>query len=57
MLNYTEKIFSESGSTISPSDSAIIVGIIQLVGGYFSTGLVDRAGRKVNITQIHGNWV
>lgn len=52
MLNYTNKIFSESGSTMSPNNSAIFVGIVQLIGGYFSTAYVDKAGRKVGDTQL-----
>lgn len=47
MLNYTATIFRESGSTISPQFSAIIVGLIQLLGTYVATFLVDRLGRKV----------
>lgn len=47
MLNYTATIFRESGSTISPKFSAIIVGLIQLMGTYCATFLVDRLGRKI----------
>lgn len=47
MLNYTATIFRDSGSTISPQFSAIIVGIIQLLGTYVATFLVDRLGRKI----------
>lgn len=47
MLNYTATIFRESGSTISPQFSAIIVGLIQLLGTYVATFLVDRLGRKI----------
>lgn len=49
MLNYTASIFKEagSGSTMSPNMSAIIVAVIQLLGSYVATNLVDRAGRKV----------
>lgn len=47
MLNYTATIFRESGSTISPEFSAIIVGLIQLLGTYVATFLVDRLGRKI----------
>lgn len=32
---------------MSPNMSAIVVGVIQLVGSYVATNLVDRAGRKV----------
>lgn len=47
MLNYTATIFRESGSSISPNFSAIIVGMIQLLGTYVATFLVDRIGRKI----------
>lgn len=49
MLNYTASIFQEAGSSMSPNMSAIVVGIIQLLGSYAATNLVDRAGRKVFI--------
>lgn len=48
MLNYTANIFKEAGSNMSPNLAAILVGVIQLVGSYAATVLVDRAGRKVN---------
>ncbi|XP_065084145.1 facilitated trehalose transporter Tret1-like [Ochlerotatus camptorhynchus] len=47
MLNYTASIFNESGSTLSANTSAIVIGSIQMVGSYFSTMLVERAGRKL----------
>lgn len=47
MLNYTAIIFEEAGSSLPPNICAIIVGIIQFVGAYVATALVDRAGRKV----------
>lgn len=47
MLNYTATIFRESGSSIPPNFSAIIVGFIQLLGTYVATFLVDRVGRKI----------
>ena len=50
MLNYTALIFLESGSSISPDWSAIIVGFIQLLGTYAATFLVDRLGRKILLT-------
>lgn len=40
-------IFESAGSSLSPTISAIIVGLIQLVGTYVSTVLVERAGRKL----------
>lgn len=48
MLNYTAKIFEDAGSSMSPNTAAIVVGIIQIIGSYMPTLLVDRAGRKVN---------
>lgn len=50
MLNYTATIFRESGSSISPNLSSIIVGVIQLLGTYVATFLVDRLGRKILLT-------
>lgn len=47
MQAYIANIFQESGSNLSPNISAIVVGIIQLVGSFASTFLVDRSGRKV----------
>lgn len=49
MLQYTATIFEEAGSSMSPNMSAIVVGIIQLVGSYVATVLVERAGRKVTV--------
>lgn len=47
ILNYQAEIFKDSGSSLSPNMSAIVVGVIQLIGAYIATFLVDRAGRKV----------
>ncbi|XP_031622894.1 facilitated trehalose transporter Tret1-like isoform X2 [Contarinia nasturtii] len=46
MLQYTANIFKEAGSAMSPNMSAIVVGVIQLIGSYVTTALVDRTGRK-----------
>ncbi|XP_055308413.1 facilitated trehalose transporter Tret1-like [Sitodiplosis mosellana] len=46
MLQYTANIFKEAGSNMSPNMSAIVVGVIQLLGSYVASALVDRAGRK-----------
>lgn len=46
MLNYTATIFVEAGSDLTPNMATIVVGVIQLAGAYFSTVLVERAGRK-----------
>lgn len=50
MLNYTASIFAESGSSLSPNVSSIIVGAIQMCGCYLSTVLVERSGRKILIS-------
>lgn len=50
LLFFVATIFKYSGSTISPNLSSIIVGVIQIVGCYCSTLLVDRAGRKILIS-------
>lgn len=52
MLNYTAAIFAEAGSQLSPNMSAIVVGVIQLIGSYFTVMMVDRSGRKASISAI-----
>uniref|UniRef100_A0A182V054 Major facilitator superfamily (MFS) profile domain-containing protein n=1 Tax=Anopheles merus TaxID=30066 RepID=A0A182V054_ANOME len=49
MMNYAQSVFAESGSVLnlSPSLSVIVVGLIQLIGCYVCTLLVDRIGRKI----------
>lgn len=47
MLSYTATIFKVSGSNLSPNMSAVVVGIIQIMGACCSSALVDRVGRKV----------
>lgn len=46
MINYTANIFKASGSTLDPNISSIIIAVIQVLGVYGSTLLVDRIGRK-----------
>lgn len=47
MLNYTKTIFELSGSTLSANASSIIVGVVQILGAFLCTFLVERAGRKI----------
>lgn len=47
MINYTGTIFEQAGSSLSPNISAIIVALIQLLGSYASTMLVEKAGRRI----------
>jgi len=46
MTNYTASIFNEAGSNYSPNVAAIFVGLLQFIGTYLSTFLVDNIGRK-----------
>lgn len=47
MMTFAGTIFKESGSSLSPNTSSIIVALIQLLGSYCSTLCVDRFGRKI----------
>lgn len=47
MMNYTANIFKASGSDLDPHTSSIIVAVIQIIGVYCATNLVDRVGRKI----------
>ncbi|KAH8319051.1 hypothetical protein KR067_006030, partial [Drosophila pandora] len=47
MLNYTAVIFEQAGASLQPTVAAIIVGVIQVLGNYVSTMLVERLGRKI----------
>lgn len=47
MTFYTATIFQETGSNLSPNLSAIIIGVIQVIGTWVATELVERVGRKV----------
>lgn len=50
MLNYTNKIFQEAGSNLSPNGASIIVAAVQLFANVLTMILVDRAGRKILYT-------
>lgn len=50
LLFFVSTIFEYSGSSLSPNESSIIVGVIQLVGAYCSTMFVDKAGRRFLIS-------
>lgn len=45
-MTYTQAIFEEAGSTLSPSLCAIIVSLVQLVANVVSIAIVDRIDRK-----------
>lgn len=48
VLTYSDGIFRDASSSLSPAVSAIIVSVVQIAGSYVPTLLADRAGRKVN---------
>lgn len=48
LSNYTKHIFEETGSNLSVDLSAIVTAVIQIVGVFIATQLVDRLGRKVH---------
>lgn len=48
IINYTATIFKKSGSILSANESALVIGIVQLVGVVIMLPLVERVGRKVN---------
>lgn len=50
LLFFVSTVFQYSGSSISPNESSIIVGVIQLIGAYCSTMFVDKAGRRILIS-------
>lgn len=45
-LNYTAKVFVDSGSTFDPHTSSIIVGVLMIVGPLFNLTFVDKFSRK-----------
>lgn len=49
LLNYTNKIFKEAGSSISDNQSSIIVAIVQLIANSVAMICVDLAGRRILI--------
>lgn len=50
LLFFVSSMFEYSGSSFSPNESSIIVGVIQLIGAYCSTMFVDKAGRRFLIS-------
>lgn len=45
-VGYSADIFRESGSSLSPNISAIIVGILLIIGSFISIVLIDKFPRK-----------
>lgn len=46
IIGFTNIIFKDAGSQLSPEWSSVVVGAIQLVGSYVSTLIIERTGRK-----------
>ncbi|XP_058794905.1 facilitated trehalose transporter Tret1-like isoform X1 [Phymastichus coffea] len=46
MLSYAETIFQRAGSSVSSEIAPIIIGVIQILGSFVSTLLMERAGRR-----------
>lgn len=46
LMTYTQAIFEEAGSTLSPNLSAIIVSLVQMAANVLSIVVVDRIDRK-----------
>lgn len=47
MLMYTNAIFKEAGSSLSPNASAIVISVTQLGANLITIMIVEKAGRKV----------
>ncbi|XP_019754526.2 facilitated trehalose transporter Tret1 isoform X1 [Dendroctonus ponderosae] len=50
VLFYTNKIFQQSGGSLSPGQCSILVGAVQVIASLITTVLIDRAGRKILLT-------
>ena len=50
LLFYASTIFEGSESSFTANESSIVIGIIQIIGAYVSTLLVDKSGRKFLIS-------
>lgn len=46
IINYAMLVFRKSETTINPHLSSIVLAIVQIFGGLFSTSLSDSLGRK-----------
>lgn len=47
IINYTASIFDQSGSILTANESALVIGIVQLVGVMIMLSQVERIGRKI----------
>lgn len=49
ILAYAAYVFQDAGSNLTPNMSALVIGVLQVLGNCVVTYLVDKAGRKVKI--------
>lgn len=49
-MNYANKIFQDSKTTLSHNTCSLVVAIVQSVANCLAMLLVDRAGRKILVT-------
>nr|CAD7603035.1 unnamed protein product [Timema genevievae] len=47
VLYFTQSIFHDAGSSLSPTLCTILVGLVMVLAAYVGSQLVDRAGRKI----------
>lgn len=45
--NYAVTIFEQTGSTVDPNVSSIVMGVLQVFGTHTASLLMDKVGRKV----------
>lgn len=45
--NYAVTIFEQTGSTVDPNVSSIVMGLLQVFGTHTASMLMDKVGRKV----------
>ncbi|CRL04891.1 CLUMA_CG017942, isoform A [Clunio marinus] len=50
LLFFVSTIFEHSGSSLTPNESSIVIGLIQLIGAWCSTIFVDKKGRRFLIS-------
>lgn len=47
IVAYTQEIFSHGGTSMSPAEAVVVLGVAQLIAGITAAGLVDRVGRRI----------
>lgn len=55
LLTYTVHIFETAGSALSAHASTVVVGSLQVFGGFVSSVLADRAGRRMLLLASTGS--